>query len=150
MREEMEKEVGSTNSAVVAAAAGWANWAVGAVTAKFYKSPPAPAPGAGDKDKSASPASADSSLAESVKSKVNISSEPATKQSSEREGSSSNHAPGWDVAEDDGWGDLNNDQEEEVKNDGWDDNDDWGSLEDNKSESKSVSQPSYDHSGGFN
>ena len=149
MREEMEKEVGSTNSAVVAAAAGWANWAVGAVTAKFYKSPPAPAPGAGDKDKSASPASAESSLAEGVKSKVNISSEPS-KQSSERESSSSNHDAGWDVAEDDGWGDLNNDQEDEVKNDGWDDNDDWGSLEDNKSESKSVSQPSFDHSGGFN
>ena len=151
MREEMEKEVGSTNSAVVAAAAGWANWAVGAVTAKFYKSPPAPAPGAADKDKSASPASAESSLAEGVKSKVNISSEPAiAKQSSERESSSSNNDAGWDVAEDDGWGDLDNDQEEEVKNDGWDDNDDWGSLEDNKSESKSVSQPSYDHSGGFN
>ena len=33
----MEKEVGS-NSPVAAAAAGWANWAVGAVTAKFYKS----------------------------------------------------------------------------------------------------------------
>ena len=40
--EEMDKEVGSTNSAITqagAAAAGWANWAVGAVTAKFYKSP---------------------------------------------------------------------------------------------------------------
>ena len=36
LKEEMEKEVGSTNPA--AAAAGWANWAVGAVTAKFYKS----------------------------------------------------------------------------------------------------------------
>ena len=33
----MEKEVGSNNP-VATAAAGWANWAVGAVTSKFYKS----------------------------------------------------------------------------------------------------------------
>ena len=42
LAEEMDKEVGSTNSAATAAAvaaAGWASWAVGAVTAKFYKSP---------------------------------------------------------------------------------------------------------------
>jgi len=36
-REEMEKEVGSTSPVYVAAAASWASWAVGAVTAKFYK-----------------------------------------------------------------------------------------------------------------
>jgi hypothetical protein len=33
----MEKEVGSTSPVYVAAAASWATWAVGAVTAKFYK-----------------------------------------------------------------------------------------------------------------
>merc|ERR1712200_5487 len=37
LKEEMEKEVGSNNP-VATAAAGWANWAVGAVTSKFYKS----------------------------------------------------------------------------------------------------------------
>ena len=33
----MEKEGGSTSPVYVAAAATWASWAVGAVTAKFYK-----------------------------------------------------------------------------------------------------------------
>ena len=37
LKEEMEKEVGSTNP-VATAAAGWANWAVGSLTSKFYKS----------------------------------------------------------------------------------------------------------------
>lgn len=38
LKEEMEKDVGSTNSALVTAASSWAGWAAGAVTAKFFKS----------------------------------------------------------------------------------------------------------------
>lgn len=37
LKEEMEKEVTSTNQ-VLTQAASWANWAVGAIGAKFYKS----------------------------------------------------------------------------------------------------------------
>ena len=46
--EEMDKGVGSTNSAATAAAvaaAGWASWTVDAVTVKFYKSPAGALPG---------------------------------------------------------------------------------------------------------
>ena len=38
LKEEMEREVTSTNSQVLTQAASWANWAVGAIGAKFYKS----------------------------------------------------------------------------------------------------------------
>ena len=38
LKEEMEKEVTSTNSQVLTQAASWASWAVGATVAKFYKS----------------------------------------------------------------------------------------------------------------
>ena len=146
LREEMEKEVGSTNSAVVAAAAGWANWAVGAVTAKFYKSPTDGS--GGGKEKSATP---EASLADSVK-KVNLNTEtnkpsPAPAASQRSEGISD----GWDDdGDNDGWGDLN--EKTDEKNEGWDDNDDWGSLEDNNSSSKQNTTPSrnYDFGGGFN
>ena len=146
LREEMEKEVGSTNSAVVAAAAGWANWAVGAVTAKFYKSPPDGS--GGGKEKSATP---EASLADSVK-KVNLNTEtnkpsPAPAVSQRSEGISD----GWDDdGDNDGWGDLN--EKTDEKNEGWDDNDDWGSLEDSNSSSKQNTAPSvnYDFGGGFN
>ena len=147
LREEMEKEVGSTNSAVVAAAAGWANWAVGAVTAKFYKSPTTEGSG-GSKEKSATP---EASLADSVK-KVNLNTDtnkpsqaPAVSQRSE------GISDGWDDdGDNDGWGDLN--EKTDEKNDGWDDNDDWGSLEDNNSSSKqnTASSSNYDFGGGFN
>ena len=91
--------VAGTNSAVVAAAAGWANWAVGAVTAKFYKSPPDGS--GGGKEKSVTP---EASLADSVK-KVNLNTEtnkpsPAPAVSQRSEGISD----GWD---DDGDNDEN-------------------------------------------
>ena len=38
LKEEMEREVTSTNSQVLTQAASWASWAVGAIGAKFYKS----------------------------------------------------------------------------------------------------------------
>ena len=40
----MEREVTSTNSQVLNQAASWANWAVGAIGAKFYKSANKPPP----------------------------------------------------------------------------------------------------------
>ena len=147
LREEMEKEVGSTNSAVVAAAAGWANWAVGAVTAKFYKSPTAEGGGV-SKEKSATP---EASLADNVK-KVNLKtdtskSSPAQAVTQRSEGISD----GWDDDGDkDGWGDLN--EKTNDNNEGWDDNDDWGSLEDNNSSSKqnTAQSSNFDFGGGFN
>ena len=146
LKEEMEKEVGSTNSAVVAAAAGWANWAVGAVTAKFYKSP-APTsstPAQGDnKDKSASPPSKSESVTENV-SKMNLGS-----SDSKANKSVNNISAGWDDG-DDGWGDLNDAPgDENNTKDGWDDNEDWASLEDNKP-AKTESTSNYDWGGGFN
>ena len=44
LKEEMEREVTSTNSQVLNQAASWANWAVGAIGAKFYKSANKPPP----------------------------------------------------------------------------------------------------------
>lgn len=148
MREEMEKEVGSTNSAVVAAAAGWANWAVGAVTAKFYKSPQSSAE---IKEKSASPDKPEIATATENLDKVNISSSiSSVKTSGSGENDNVNNSnSGWDVADDDdGWGDIKND---DTNNEGWDDNDDWGSLEDGKKTSNTEEQTSsYDWGGGFN
>ena len=145
LREEMEKEVGSTNSAVVAAAAGWANWAVGAVTAKFYKSPAPPAEGA-TKEKSASP---ETSLPENVK-KVNLNRDTSESSPAAVSQRSEGISDGWDDGGDnDGWGDLN--EKTSDNNEGWEDNDDWGSLEDNNSSSKqNTTKTNFDFGGGFN
>ena len=149
LREEMEKEVGSTNSAVVAAAAGWANWAVGAVTAKFYKSPTTETSGgSGSKDKSASPEA--SSVAESVK-KVNLNTDTSKSPAAAVTQRSEGISDGWaDDGDNDGWGDLNEKTEDQAE--GWDDNDDWGSLEDNKSSSNQnntvQSSGNFDFGGG--
>jgi len=120
--EEMEKDVGSTNSAIGqagVAAATWANWAVGAVTAKFYKTP----------SKENTPVSGESntSSSQSVPSSATPKSPSST---ASKDVNADKEEEGWDI-EDSNW-------EEEVKEektnkeetDGWDDDDDWGSLED--------------------
>jgi len=153
LREEMEKDVGSTNSAMVQAASGWASWAVGAVTAKFYKSPSAqasaegtPAPeGAAEKEKSPDRVikgkTPEKEIVSGV-SKIDMNSSTSSKKSNDA---------GWDIQEEDGWGD---DKKEENENEGWDDDDDWGSLEDKPAQTKKeASQPpasNQDLDGGFN
>merc|ERR1719228_879184 len=157
LKEEMEKDVGSTNSAMVQAASGWASWAVGAVTAKFYKSPAAPASnegtpspeGGGTKEQGTERSSKtpEKEVTSSVnKINLNDSTSCAGKKSSAKSDTS------WDVKDDDGWGDLN---DNENVNEGWDDDDDWGSLEEKTVPTKEdkLSEPSassYDWGGGFN
>jgi len=147
LKEEMEKEVGSTNSAVVAAAAGWANWAVGAVTAKFYKSPPAPTQSSSSSSSSETKEKTpDKSLSESMnRSHISDASSNSNVKPSDNGG-------GWDDADDEGWGDLN-EKADDNKTDGWDDNDDWGSLEESSGKTTAQKEPtsaSYDWGGGFN
>merc|ERR1719470_616415 len=160
LKEEMEKDVGSTNSAMVQAASGWASWAVGAVTAKFYKSPAAPASNestpapeeSGGKaktpDRVRSSASPDKEITSSVrKMEMNDSFSSSGKKSTPPKSES-----GWDIQEDDGWGEVKDEQNDDE---GWDDDDDWGSLEEKAVPPKkeTPSQPSassYDYGGGFN
>jgi len=152
LKEEMEKDVGSTNSAMVQAASGWASWAVGAVTAKFYKSNPTtssnestPAPDGSTSQENSEKCnkSPERDLNESI-SNININ------KSSDKTSSKSENASGWEDQDDDGWGDLN---DHPSTGDGWDDDDDnWGSLED-KSSTTSTNQAtssSLDWGGGFN
>jgi len=151
LKEEMEKEVGSTSGPVVAAAAGWANWAVGAVTAKFYKSPPPPTgPATGDNnEKSPSPTSKSetNSVSENF-SGLQIPQGPSSKSINNLETKTSS---GWDDDADDDWGDTN-DTIDRANDDGWDDNEDWGSLEVSKpkAETNAASASSFDWGGGFN
>ena len=148
----MEKEVGSTSGAVVAAAAGWANWAMGAVTAKFYKSPPAPAQQSSTQQQPSSSETKDKTPDRSLSDSMN------KYRISDVGGSSSGVKPvgndnsGWDDADDDGWGELN-EKTDDDKNEGWDDNDDWGSLEESSGRTTAQKEPStasYDWGGGFN
>jgi len=123
MMEEMEKDVGSTNSAIGqagVAAASWANWAVGAVTAKFYKTP----------SKENTPVSGDSNTATSQpvpssatsKSPVFVASKDVIVDQEEE---------GWDI-QDSHWEEEVKEEKPVIKEetDGWEDDDDWGSLED--------------------
>jgi len=147
LKEEMEKEVGSASGAVVAAAAGWANWAVGAVTAKFYKSPPSTGPAANEKEKSPSPTSKTES--NSVSENFNglqIAQGPGSKSDNNSEIKTST---GWDDDANDDWGDMN-EADDKGNNDGWEDNDDWGSLEDSKPKAETNATSSFDWGGGFN
>lgn len=138
LREEMEKEVGSTNSAVVAAAAGWASWAVGAVTAKFYKSPAGQETASREGSKEKSPDKLDNVAGQLGK--VNIE-KVAVKVDTKKD-------DGWDINGDDGWGDVE-DKSENKASEGWDDDEDWGSLEDTKTDSK-LSPSSWEGGGGLN
>jgi len=163
LKEEMEKDVGSTNSAVVQAAAGWASWAVGAVTAKFYKSPTAPASnegtpvpeGSGSESKEKTPDrnTKGKTPEKEITSGVSKMGMNNTNTSTSSSGKKASEA-GWDIQEEDGWGEMKDD--DDKGDEGWDDDDDWGSLEDKPAPAKQEpSQPSnsasnYDWGGGFN
>ena len=57
---------------------------------------------------------------------------------------------GWDINDDDGWGDVE-EKSDSKANDGWDDDEDWGSLEDTKTESKPPPSSGWDvGAGGLN
>jgi len=127
LAEEMDKEVGSTNSAATAAAvaaAGWASWAVGAVTAKFYKSPAGAVPGSAGGSQEGTPVPQANSLKPSGERSQDISkgsmSDPSKEATVAIASVSLSDASGGD-----GWGD------EDDGGGGWDDADggDWGSLE---------------------
>ncbi|XP_023343193.1 N-terminal kinase-like protein isoform X2 [Eurytemora carolleeae] len=135
LKEEMEKEVGST-SPVAAAAAGWANWAVGAVTAKFYKSSIAPNPGAasgpggssGGGSKEGTPQPEAPVL---TPAKVTTGSDRKTVSTE----SSGKQEEGWNIDE---WNDTDKgdagkgwevDEKDGGGEDGWEDDGDWGELE---------------------
>jgi len=132
LKEEMEKEVGS-NSPVAAAAAGWANWAVGAVTAKFYKSSITANSSTESNSTNSSEGPARSGSKEGTPPPK---AEPANRSLSAAKPRIKESSPakkdegGWDIDE---W----NPEEESGaaaagggdENDGWDDDNDWGELE---------------------
>jgi len=147
LREEMEKEVAAGAGAVAvagAAAATWASWAVGAATAKFFKSP------AAQSTTENSPTPEGTTSKETTPDKVatemkQTSLGPSTSASTQKE-SVKEHAvnSGWD-AQEDGW------DNEEVSDDkdGWDEDEDWGSLE--ESSNKPEAEPKTASWGeGFN
>jgi len=124
LKEEMEKDVGSTNSALVTAASSWAGWAAGAVTAKFFKSstPPAaktesetPKKDATSGDESGSSKSPKVGRDDEKRLPSKISPEKTEKV---KDDTGNENESGWDDADD--WGAT-----EDV-------DDDWGSLEETK------------------
>ena len=115
LKEEMEREVTSTNSQVLTQAASWANWAVGAIGAKFYKSankPPQPSSNQNEPSEAAKKSNNSTTSEEASKksSIIDINDAPAQAASSSGDG--------WDVDNDD---------------------DDWGSLEEPKAADNSKS-----------
>eukprot|EP00095_Tigriopus_kingsejongensis_P012694 maker-scaffold22_size673200-snap-gene-5.35 protein:Tk12694 transcript:maker-scaffold22_size673200-snap-gene-5.35-mRNA-1 annotation:"hypothetical protein TcasGA2_TC008834" len=116
LREEMESEVKSTNSdSKLAAASSWASWAVGAIGAKFYKTANKP-------PEAVTAANGTTPTSEATVGKS--SSGPSTTESSMNE-SISESIP----VEDEG--------------NGWEDNDDdWGSLEEQQSQDFAPPEPS--------
>jgi len=146
LKEEMEKEVGSNNP-VATAAAGWANWAVGAVTSKFYKSSIQPTTNSSNEgDQSTQKSSSlveNNSATVSQPSHISSSSSSVTKilqPEKVQVGSEvvKEAADGWD---NNGWDEDPVDLEscsvvssleiakQKVDVDGWSDDGDWGSLE---------------------
>jgi len=127
LAEEMDKEVGSTNSAATAAAvaaAGWASWAVGAVTAKFYKSPAGPAAPGGSQESTPAPEIKPSKPSEERPTEPSKSSKPDPSKAASAAIASVSLTE--KASLNDGWGDDDGG--------GWDDPDadadgDWGSLE---------------------
>ena len=102
----MEREVTSTNSQVLNQAASWANWAVGAIGAKFYKSANKPPPEPPTSTSSQN-TSKENTPVPTEKTKANIKAKESNNELIDF------GAPD-DKAEGDGWND---------------DDDDWGSLE---------------------
>jgi len=126
LKEEMEKEVTSTNSQVLTQAASWASWAVGATVAKFYKSTNKP-PESATKEGETSGSTVKSANSE-VKNSVKSAQQPPASQKSQQ----SNQ----DLISLESTNDLD-------AGDGWDDDDDadWGSLEETKNSVKSQLAP---------
>ena len=119
------------------------SWAVGAVTAKFYKSPvSSQEPSSREASKEKSPDRVEN-VAKDL-GQVNIKRDTAKEENKKED---------WDIKDGDGWGDIE-DQSENKISDGWDDDDDWGSLEDTKPESKQSQSQSLtsnnDWEGGLN
>ena len=118
------------------------SWAVGAVTAKFYKSPvSSQEPSSREASKEKSPDKVESVVRDLDR--VNIQRDTAAKVDAKKED--------WDINDGEGWGDAE-DQSENKISDGWDDDEDWGSLEDSKPESKQSQSLSSNHDweGGLN
>jgi len=143
LKEEMEKEVGSTNP-VATAAASWATWAVGTVTSKFYKSSiSSTTAGSASTTNSATTANTSSSSASSTAVASNNNSTTSTPRSSSmilqpekvvKESSRTESSDGW--GDMDAWQDNDDDATgdnqgaaKDEGGDGWDDDGDWGSLE---------------------
>ena len=116
------------------------SWAVGAVTAKFYKSPAGQEATSREGSKEKSPSRVEavtSNLGQVSLQKEAV--QPDTKKDD-----------GWDINDDDGWGDVE-EKSDSKANDGWDDDEDWGSLEDTKTESKPPPSSGWDGgAGGLN
>lgn len=135
LKEEMEKEVGST-SPVVAAAAGWANWAVGAVTAKFYKSSiSTAAPGGSATGSGSAPNSKEGTPQPEASAKPSRPTQLGTSSEGKSAPSftptpsrTSEERDGWDI-EEWGGGEATAARAGGGEQDGWDDDGDWGDLE---------------------
>ena len=114
---------------------------MGAVTAKFYKSPvSSQEPSSREASKEKSPDRVEN-VAKDL-GQVNIKRDTAKEENKKED---------WDIKDGDGWGDIE-DQSVNKISDGWDDDDDWGSLEDTKPESKQSQplSPNNDWEGGLN
>lgn len=155
LAEEMDKEVGSTNSAAgqaAVAAAGWASWAVGAVTAKFYKSPASQggSPGTGSAQGSPEP---EGGLGKSSASPTNQVSSSVTsggvardyrKKSEEKSVTNDLRAVNIEDNVKDGWDD------EAQDDDGWGEDNDWASLEEPSKPEESKTDLTSEWGGGLN
>lgn len=104
LKEEMEREVTSTHSQVLNQAASWANWAVGAIGAKFYKSANKPPPPA-----STTPASKSTE----EQKQPNLPEKSLNKPVKDDLISLNNATDGWDNEDDDDWGSLEQDNKTE-------------------------------------
>ena len=114
---------------------------MGAVTAKFYKSPVSSQdPPSREASKEKSPERVEVETVGRELGQVNIQRE-ANKVEAKKED--------WDIKEGDGWGDIEEKSENKIS-EGWDDDEDWGSLEDTKPEPKQSPPVNEDWEGGLN
>ena len=115
------------------------SWAVGAVTAKFYKSPVSSQdPPSREASKEKSPDRVESVVRDLGQ--VNLQRETKKEETKKED---------WDIKDGDGWGDIEDKSENKIS-DGWDDDEDWGSLEDTKPEAKPSPSSNHDWDGGLN
>ena len=114
---------------------------MGAVTAKFYKSPVSSQdPPSREASKEKSPERVEVESVGRELGQVNIQRE-ANKVEAKKED--------WDIKEAEGWGDIEEKSENKIS-EGWDDDEDWGSLEDSKPEPKQSPPANQDWEGGLN